>query len=135
MWVRDSEALQVFLCRSSKSNGPTVNQPDRSTNAIFRQIIVYDAKKRNFVLETIYCKNYNHSHNSSLPQSRRFVTGPLLVYSKWGSYKHRKGPKVTEKNRKDTDKGHNDTEKDTCTYLIPEKRLYTRFPSKSFGAV
>ena len=79
MWVRDSEAPQVFLCRSSKSNGPTVNQPDRSTNAIFRQIIVYDAKKRNFVLETIYCKNYNHSHNSSLPQSRRFATGPLLV--------------------------------------------------------
>ena len=26
--------------------------------------------------ETIYCKNDNHSHNSSLPQSRRFATGP-----------------------------------------------------------
>ena len=39
----------------------------------------YDAKKRNFVLETIYCKNDNHSHNSSLPQPHRSATGSLLV--------------------------------------------------------
>ena len=56
-----------------------------------------------------------------------------------GSYKHRKGPKGTKKDRKDTEKDtekdrkdiekdHNDTKKDTCTYLIPEKRLY-RFVS------
>ena len=53
-----------------------------------------------------------------------------------GSYKHRKGPKGTKKDRKDTgkdrkdtEKDHNDTEKDTCTYLILERRLY-RFVSE-----
>ena len=81
---RQRSASGVNLCRSSKSNVPTVNQPDRSTNVIFRQIIVYDAKKRNFDFETIYCKIITiRSHNSSLPKSCRFATGLLT-----SNYKH-----------------------------------------------
>ena len=64
---------------------------------------------------------------ASLSFQQQFLTG---------SYKHRKGPEGTEKNRKYTEKDrkrhregpkrpiYNATEKDTCTYLIPERRLY-----------
>ena len=35
-----SETAKRLRCFFAESNGPTVNQPDRSTNTAFRQIIV-----------------------------------------------------------------------------------------------